>query len=341
MRKPLVWAISMILVILLIFTGCSGKTSSPDEQAASGSEISSEQEVAEKTVVRAAALKGPTGMGMAKLILEDEAGNTANDYTFTLAGSPDLLLPQIVSGELDIAAVPTNAAAVLYNKTLGTAQVLAVNTLGVEYLLEKGDTVNTPADLAGRTVVMSGQATAAEYVFDHIISENEVEGVTKEFKSEHAEVASLALAGQADLVVLPEPFVTSLLSKDGGYRIALDLTEEWEKTGAGDLTMGAIVARSEFLEQNPEAAESFLKEYEESVNYANERPAEASVIIEAYDIMAAAVAEKAIPNCNIVCLTGEQMKVSLSSFLEVLFKADPQSIGGALPDDSFYYISAK
>lgn len=293
---------------------------------------------AEKTTVNIAFLKGPTGMGASKLMADSEAGTTENAYNFTLAGAADVVISQLVSGELDMAALPTNAIASLYQKTEGGVQALAVNTLGVLYILERGDSVQSLADLEGKTILSSGQGTTAQAVTDYLLSAAGV-NATVEYAAEHSEVVAKATAENSayDVVLLPEPFVTMLTKQAPEFRVAINLTEEWEKQGAGLLPMGGIAVRREFAEANPEAVAAFLAEYAASVEWVNANAEEAAALIEKYDIMKAAVAKDAIPRANMVCLTGDAMRVVLNSFYGVLEGFNVQLIGGATPGEDFYY----
>ena len=293
--------------------------------------------------VNVVALNGTTGFGMAKLMSDSKAGTTALSYNFTVETDPSNATAALVNGTADIAALPTNAAAALYNKTEGQLQIAMVNTLGVLYLVTYGDTeINSIADLAGKTVYSSGQGTVAEYAFNYILSANGLEAgkdVTVEYKTEHAEIATLMASGQADIAVLPQPFVTQATSQNPDLKVALNLTEEWDKAadGASILTMGCLVVRKDFAEEHKDAFNAFLDDYKESVEFVNENPAEAAVISGEVDLIAAAVAEKAIPECNIVYIDGDEMKEKLPGFLQILYDANPQSVGGAMPGDDFYY----
>ena len=294
----------------------------------------------EKVDVNIAALKGPTAFGMLQLMEDDAAEKTANDYEFLLAGAPDEIVGKITSGELDMAAVPTNLGATLYNKTQGGVQLVALNTLGVLYILENGETVQSIQDLAGKTVVATGQGSTPEYALNMILEKNGLkDSVTVEYKAEHSEVPPMLLNGDASIAMLPQPFVTSVLTQNQNIRIALDVTEEWNKTvnGESDLTMGCVIVRKEFAEENPDAVNAFLDEYKKSVEFTNANTAEAAAISEKYDIIKAAVAEKAIPECNIVFIEGDEMQKIAGGCLEVLFDANPKSVGGSLPDEAFYY----
>lgn len=291
----------------------------------------------EKTgvTVNIGVLKGPTGMGAAWLMDQNEQGLSANSYNFTIAGAPDVLTGQLISGDMDMAALPTNAISTLYNKTEGKITVLGVNALGVLYVLENGDRINSIADLEGKTILASGQGSTAEYVLNYILEQN---GVSAEifWASEHSEAATLALSGEYDIVMLPEPFVTTVTTKNGSFRVALDLTREWEALGGGELTMGGIAVRTEFLEAHPDAVKAFVKEYANSVAFTNAQPADAAKLIAKYEIAAEEIAKNAIPRCNIVWLHGENYKAKLENFLGVVYEANPAGIGGKMPGDDFY-----
>ncbi len=333
-------ALAMSAVMMLSLTACAGGS-----EASSSAPEGSSAVAEERAAVRVGGLKGPTAMGMVKLMEEDAAGTTANDYEFTLAGSADEINPLLIKGELDIAAVPTNVASVLYNKTEGQVEILALNTLGVLYVVENGNTIQSVEDLRGKTIYSTGKGATPEYALNYILGENGLTAgtdVTVEYKSEHSELASLLAAGQADLAVLPQPFVTSVLAKNPDVRIALNLTEEWDKVteDGSKLTMGALVVRKDYAESNPEAVRNFLKEYQASTQYVTDEANldDAAALIEQYGIISAAVAKQALPYCNIVCITGEEMRTAAEGFLSILAKANPQSVGGTLPAEDFYYI---
>lgn len=293
----------------------------------------------EKTgvTVNIGVLKGPTGMGAAWLMDQNEQGLSTNSYNFTIAGAPDVLTGQLISGDMDMAALPTNAISTLYNKTEGKITVLGVNALGVLYVLENGDRINSVADLEGKTILASGQGSTAEYVLNYILEQS---GVSAEifWASEHSEAATLALSGEYDIVMLPEPFVTTVTTKNGSFRVALDLTREWEALGGGELTMGGIAVRTEFLEAHPDAVKAFVKEYANSVAFTNAQPADAAKLIAKYEIAAEEIAKNAIPRCNIVWLHGDNYKAKLENFLGVVYEANPAGIGGKMPGDDFYQI---
>ena len=331
--KKVLSVLAVILAFTLVFTACGTVA---EETTAE------ETTAAEKAVINIGLLKGPTGMGAAVLLEGDEQGTANADYNLTLAGAPDVLQTALINSELDMAALPTNVAAVLNAKTEGNVQILAVNTLGVIYLMSNDDTIKTVADLKGKTILSAGQGTTTEYVLNYILESNSLTidtDVFVEYASEHAEVISKAKSGGYEVILLPEPFVTQMKGQDASFSVQLDLTKEWKALGGGELTMGCIAVRKDFLEEKPEAVEAFLKDYEASVSAVNADPEAAGVIIEKFDIAKAAVASKAIPNCNITVMTGEEMKTNVSAYLQVLFDSNPKAVGGAVPGDGFYAVA--
>lgn len=288
--------------------------------------------------VRIAALKGPTGIGLVGLMEND-------GYTIELAGAPDEVVAMVASGQVDIAAVPTNLAPTLYQKLNGGVQLLALNTLGVLYILEAGDSVQSITDLAGKELYSTGQGSMPEYVLHYVLDVNGIaDDVTVEYKAEHSELATLAAAGQTPLAMLPEPHVTAVLTQNPDMRIALDMTQVFAdaQAAAGQpdsvLSMGVMIVRREFAEQNPEAIAQFLSDYEGSVAFVNGDTAAAAEKVAEYGILpSAAVAEKAIPNCHIVLIHGADMRAQVEPLLQLLYDANPASVGGALPEDDFYY----
>ena len=287
------------------------------------------------TEIRIAALKGPTGMGMVKLADKQNYPN----YTVSIEASPDALNPRIISGEVDVAAVPVNLASVLYNKLDGDISVLAVSTLGVLYVVEAGSEVNSVADLAGKTVYATGQGATPEYILNYLLDKNGVAGsVEVNYVGEHAALATMLADGSAEIGMLPEPNVTSTLAGNDNLRIALNLTEEWNKVCSTELVQGVVIARKSFVNEHPEAIEQFLREYEKSSAFVNENIDEAAkLIVDAGILGNVEIAKKAIPNCNISFSKGEAMHKAVEGMLTVLVEANPKSIGGKLPDKDFYY----
>jgi NitT/TauT family transport system substrate-binding protein len=270
----------------------------------------------------------------------------ADSYDFTLAAAPDEVVPLLVKGELDIAAVPANLGAVLYNNTEGAIRVLAINTLGVLYIVERGDTVHSVADLKGRTLVTAGKGSTPEYALNYILRGNGLDpeaDLTVEFKSEHAECLAAMLQDESIVAMLPQPFATVAQAKAQDMRVALDLTKEWDALQAGAeapsaMITGIAVVRSAFAEENPEAMARFLADYAQSVKFAQEDVEGAAQLIGKFDIFEAGPAQKALPFCNIVFIDGEDMKARLGGYLEALMAQDPAAVGGALPGDDFYYV---
>ncbi|HIZ65877.1 MAG TPA: ABC transporter substrate-binding protein [Candidatus Blautia pullicola] len=321
--------------------------SSQEENAQNENQEETENQTENQPVdVNVMALKGPTAMGMVKLMDDVDNGQvTSENYSFSIAASADEVTPKLVQGEADIAAVPANLASVLYNKTEGQVQVLAVNTLGVLYIVENGETVQSVEDLRGKTIYASGKGSTPEYALEYVLSANGIDpaaDVTIEWKSEHSECVAAITAGENGIAMLPQPFVTTAQAKNPSIRTALDLTQEWDNVQQdqevkSSLITGVVVARSQFVEEEPEAVEDFLDKYQDSVDYVNANLEEAAQLVGHYDIVTAEVAQKAIPACNIVFLEGAEMKEKLSGYLEVLKSQNPEAVGGEVPGDDFYY----
>ena len=299
---------------------------------------------AEKTTIRVGGLKGPTSIGMAKLMADDKTESTLNDYEFTIAAAADELTPLLLQGKLDMVAVPANLAAVLYKRTEGQVQVLAVNTLGVQYIVQKGgETIDSIADLRGKTVYATGKGTVNEYVLSHLLTQNglSAEDVTVEWKSEPTEVVATLKTASEGVAMLPQPYVTIAQTQIPELTVAFGFEDEWNALATDSrLITGVMVVRSAFAEEHPEAIAKFLTEYKASAEYVKANPAEAAVWVTEFLGIPTPVATQAIPHCNIAYIDGEDMKTALSAYLEVLFGINPASVGGQLPSDDFYY-SAK
>ncbi len=302
----------------------------------------SEKVTSEKTSVRVVALKGPTAMGLVKLMDESEndSDSLENNYTFTIEASPDAVTPLIAKNEVDIACIPANLAAVLYNNT-GKVEVIAVNTLGVLYLVGTSDSAVTSIDdIRGKTIYSAGKGSTPEYAIETILSGyGLVDGkdVTVEWKSEHAECVAALMKDPDALAVLPQPFATSAMMQQSSLVILADLNDLWKDIAGTSLITGVTVVNREFAEKNREAVESFLEEYSESAEWVNENVEEASELIEYYGIIKAQVAVKAIGKCNIVVWTGDKLRENLSVYLEALYSANPKSVGGSVPGEEFYF----
>ncbi len=331
-----------LLALLLALTLSTGLFSacSPEEAV-----VDEPVEVA-AVDVRALALKGPTAMGMVSFMDKAEKGELVdNNYTFNIIADTSEVAALLTKEEVDIAAVPANLASVLYNNTDGAIQVLALNTLGVLYIVENGETVMSVDDLKGKTIYATGKGATPEYALRYILSQNGIDpdvDVTIEWKSEAAEVLAQIAATENAIAMLPQPFVTTALMQNENLKVVLDLTQEWDKTQSdsdmpSSLITGVIVARKDFVINNPEAVTAFLSHYNESVDFVNNSVEEGAVLVGQYDIVPEAVALQAIPACNIVYVDGLEMYSQLSGYLNVLFTENPASVGGALPLDDFYY----
>ena len=336
MKKLILTALTVLLTVCLFAGGRRDNKQNATDTA------STTAVTAEPVTIRLGGLKGPTSMGMVKLLDDAEKGVTTNKYDFTMAGSADELTPRFLKGELDILAVPANLGAVLYNNSNGAVKMIAINTLGVIYICEKnGNSINSLADLKGKTIYATGKGSTPEFALRYLLAENGFDmdkDVTLEWKSEPTEVVALMASKDTAVAMLPQPFVTVAGNQLADLRVALDLTKEWNSLNNGSqfITAG-LIARKDFLEANPEAAAAFLKEYAVSTAFANENIPEAAALVEKYNIVKAPIAQKAIPFCNIVCITGDEMKNSVSGYLEVLFNQKPAATGGKLPAEDFYW----
>lgn len=340
--------LSLLLALSMLFALAACGTTGTDDPSSTGaaSGAQSTAPAAQDVTLNVATLKGPTGIGMVKLMKDAKDGSTANKYNFTLAGAPDEITAKFMKGEFDIAAVPVNLAATLYNKMNGNVQVMAVNTLGVLYILENGNSIHSISDLKGKTIYATGKGATPEYILNYLLEQNGIDpekDVTIEYKSEHAELATLMASGKAEICMLPEPNVTSVLRENKDVHRALNLTTEWDKATekAGKkstLAQGCIIVNKEFAQKNKGAVDKFLTEYKASVDYVTASAVDASQLVEEFGIMPKAlIAELAIPNCNIIFLEGDTMKSTMQANLNVLFQANAKSIGGAMPGDDFYY----
>lgn len=341
--KKIISFVIIAAIALTVLASCA--QSAPSETTASTAATTAAEEQTKPDFsgikARTFALKGPTGMGIAKLMDDAESGKAALDYEFTIVASPTEITPEILAGRFEIAAVPVNLAATLYNKGADIS-VVAVNTLGVLYTIEKGNTVNSIYDLKGKTIYATGKGSTPEYIIDYLLENAGIAGdVNIIYLSDGAEVAANIIAQKDGVTIgiLPEPAVTSALVQDksGEVRVALDMSAEWDKISDTPIVQGVIVMSNTFLKDHTDAAWKFVEEYKTSTDFANNNIEEASVLIEKYGIVPkAAIAKRALPNCNIVCYTGEECKNMMKAMLEVLFEANPASVGGKLPDENFY-----
>ena len=288
-------------------------------------------------------LSGPTGIGAMNLWAAADAGETQNTYHITMPGANDEVVAAISNGDADIAAVATNLAATLYNKTSGGVTVLAVNTLGVLSLLGNGQEVATVADLAGKTIYAPGQGANPEYILRYVLTGNGLDpdkDVTIQFVGEGSELLTVWQTDPEAIIMAPQPVATSILMQNENAVTLFNMTDEWDKVSGGDSTlmMGCVIVRNEFLQENPGAVALFLQEYAASIEKAQSDVEGTAALCEQYGLIPkAALAKAAIPSCGLTFVTGAEMKSALSGYLQVMFDADPKSVGGAMPGDDFYY----
>lgn len=337
--KKFISVVSVIVCFALMLTlvGCGNADNTSSAPVADNT--SSDDYVGIDMTV--ACLKGPTGVGMAKLMDDAANGKTSNNYTFTVASAADEISGKIVNGEINIASVPTNLAAKLSAKTEGKITMLAVNTLGVLSILENGENIKSVADLKGKTIYSTGEGSNPEYILRYVLKMNRIDpdnDVTIKFVATNDELVANLVSGTAEIAMVPEPAATTVLTKKDTLRRALSISEEWDKISETSLMMGCVVALTSYVEANPDAVEKFLEEYEESIEYVTDNRKNAAILCEKHQIIPnSKIAYEAIPGCNVTFVTGAEMKESIVDYYQVLASYDRTAIGGKQPKDNFYY----
>ena len=336
---------SFLLVVLfvLIFTaGCNNgpaETPTPDENA---EETPMPEEPADVKPVNVtiAGLKGPTSIGMIKMIDEKALKSDKYNVEYIQESAPDSLTGKIINGDIQISSVPINLASVLYNKTQGKVQLLAVNTIGNLYIVGTED-ISSVSQLECKTLGMSAKGSTPDFAMNYILKQTGLEGKTElNYALDHATLAQSVIAEDTRVALLPQPFVTQTTLKNPNVKMLIDLNEAWNDAtgGKSELFTGCIIINKEFAENNPEFVDEFLKQYENSVNWVLENQKEASVLTAKHEIMPDAVlVEKALPYCGITFRKAAEAKDSLNSFYQILFDSNPASVGGSMPDDEFYF----
>lgn len=327
MKKKSIFLLLIVSAAFVMLCGCA-------------KEKSSENTEAKQLSINIGCMKGPTGIGMIKLLNDSDEGKSVNHYNYTIAGTADEISTALVKEKLDIAAVPCNLASVLYNKTEGEVVTVAINTLGVLYIVENGKNISEVSDLKGKTIYSTGQGTTPEYTLRYLLTKaglNPDKDVNIQYKSEAPEVLAAMTQDESSLAMLPQPYVTVALNSNENYRIALNVTEEWEKLSKdSSVVTGVLVVRKSFIEKNKEMFDEFIKEYKASTEYANTNVEETAALLEKYDIFKAAIAKKAIPFCNVTFINGEEMKTKAYAYLKVIYDQNPNAVGGKLEEGMFY-----
>ncbi|AEB06952.1 hypothetical protein Corgl_0839 [Coriobacterium glomerans PW2] len=327
-------ALALVFALTICLGGCSGKPTAPAGSDKGGSA---------RTEVRVASLKGPTSIGLLSFMERSSSGETKSSFDFSIDATPDEIVPKIIQGKADIALIPANAASVLYSKTSGGVTVLDVNTLGVLSVVTSDESIANFNDLAQHRILMTGKGMVPEYTMNYLLKQAGIADTVKlEFKSQPEEVIAALAKDPAAVGILPQPFTTAALAKNTALRAPLNLSDVWDglaaSTGSRMLT-GVTIVRTKFLKEHPEAVKEFLEEQQASVKAINADPSAAAKLVVKHGIIDSEdVARRAIPGCQLVCLTGNDMKTALSGYLSVLFEQDPTSVGGKLPADDFYYV---
>ncbi|MGL4790574.1 MAG: ABC transporter substrate-binding protein [Anaerotignaceae bacterium] len=343
--KKLICFILTTVVMFSMLAGCA-KTEPPVvQEEVTQQEETTTEDTKERALIKVGLLNGPTAMGAVMLMNEVDNGFVFGNYNFEVFTSPDDVVSRMVSGELDAATVPVNLASTLYNKTNGEIVVAAINTLGTLYLLENGNTVNSVADLSGKTIYSSGQGSVPQYVMEFLLAQAGVTDCTIEYMQTHAELSAALSNGTAQIAVIPEPFASVAMSKDSNIRVALDIAEAWdqysyeEENVPNTLTMGCLVVRKSFLETNQADFNKFMDEYDNFLEEVTDSPEEAAQLIVDYGILTdVEIAKTAIPRCNIKFIEGSKMSRLVDNFLTTIGEMNPQAIGGEIPGEEFYYL---
>ncbi len=335
MKKWKMW-IAAATACAMLFVGCGSKNTDDVKETDSDKQTETEQEE-EKEPIKIASLKGPTSIGMVKLMDDAEENG---QYDVTIYASAAEVSPLLISGDVDVANIPANLAAVLYAKMKGNIEVLNINTLGVLYMVGANRESASFEELKGATIYTTGKGTTPEYALNYLLEQNGMtpEDFNIEYKSEATEVVAALQSDTEAVGVLPQPFVTVAQSQIEGLNILMSLTEEWNRVAKdSELVTGVTVVRKDYLKEHEDQIQKFMTDLENSIDYVNANVEEMSASVEKYDIIKAAIAKKAIPYCNLTYIAGTDMKNKLGGYLEVLFQQDAQSVGGAVPDDDFYY----
>lgn len=343
MNKKVFIVLALVLSLMVIVTACNGKDN--DQPSASPSETAKSY-AGEKVKMTAilVGLKGPTSMGMVRMFNEISSLSEFVDIEFDIVSTPDVITAGLLNGEITIAAVPTNMAAALYNKTEGNIRMLAVNTLGVIHIVaDKSENIKSIDDLRGKTIVATGKGAVPEYVLNYILEKNGLipgTDVAVEYRSDHSELATLVVLGEVKIAMLPQPFVTIVTGKNENVELALNLTNEWEKVSpeGSELPMGCLISTAEFAETYPEEVVELLTFYNTSMNWVNEEPEKAAVLIVERGILPdEKTALNAIPQSSIRFIYSQDSKEMMNTFFEILYEYNPKSVGGKIPDDDFYF----
>ena len=349
---------SLVLILALALVGCGnqGQTNNENteieqkEDTSSKTEDSNEvkeekveddnQEDAKHYDANLSMLAGPTSVGAINMVEESKNGESNFTINESVDGAPDALVPKLVSGQADLAIIPANLAATLYNKTEGKVKVLATNSLGVLYVVTKGDVeINSIEDLAnyGEEILASGKGATPEIAINKILEANgySSENLNINYLAQANEAAQKLIAGEAKVAILPEPMVSSVLIKAEDAKVAIDLNELYEKAAGYPLISSVLVGRSEYLATID--VEKLLETFKDSIEKAKANPEETAALLEKYDIMPAPVAKKAIPNLALEYIDGDRLKEMMAKHLEDLNNTNPQLIGGSIPEDDFYF----
>lgn len=331
MKKRMFPLVLSLVLMLAVLAGCQPSAPNTDDNPPA------------KANLNIAAIQGPTGIGLANLMQSNADKTSTNNYTFDVLTNPNDVTALLLNGDADIVSVPTNVAAALYNKTSGNIRILALNTGCVLTLMENGNTVNSVADLRGKTIYSTGQGANPEYVLRYLLQKNGLDpdkDVTLEFLTDNQDLGNRMASGSIEVALVPQPIATSVLLKNKNARVALDVATLWENAVTDDsrIMMGCVIAKKDFVENNKAAVDAFLAEYKTSIEKANSDAAATGTLCETYGIIAnATMATKAIPSCALTFVSGADMSAKMKGYYDILFSYNAKSVGGAVPNEDIYY----
>jgi NitT/TauT family transport system substrate-binding protein len=342
--------ILVLLVCLPFLLMCSNKeTANPqtgssmikDEETVTSDIATINSDSKPGIIINIASLKGPTSIGMIKMHEDHPSLGESITTNYEIVASPDIMISKILSKEVDIATLPTNVAAKLYNKGLNL-KLAAIVGENVLYVLSQGNKITSWESLKGKKINVISKGSTPDVVFRYLLKKNNIDPVTDvnlDYSVEQVELSQLMISGKADLAILPEPFVTMVLTKNSNVNLAFDFGKEWAKVRNGQsLPMSCLVINADLAKSNPEAITAFLEKYKESIQWVNSNIGDAAKLVEKFKIgMDAVTAQEAIPRCNIKYTDSNQSKDLVNDYMKTMFDFSPEDIGGKIPDEKFYY----
>ncbi|MDX9846980.1 MAG: MqnA/MqnD/SBP family protein [Tenuifilaceae bacterium] len=310
----------LFLLISTIFLGCNQGSKSKD-------------------YVTIATLKGPSAMGMIKLI--DSLNHTSDKrIRVEILNEPIQVRKMVIDGTADFAILPTTMAAILYNRGIDY-QLAAIPVWGTLYLFGTDTTITAWNMLRGKTINLMGKGMTPDVLFKHLLIENGINpdvDVRLDYRfPTHIDLANAVAAGQAKLGVISEPLVSLVMERNSKIKAIFDLNAEWQKVMDMPIAQTAFLVKGELANANKELVDRILKSYDYSTQWVNQNPDSAAHLIVKYDILPSVeVARKSIPRSNLYFSRVRSIRMEIESYLNVFYQMNPDIVGGRLPDENFY-----